>query len=304
MSPWAYALLMLACLHVTTAAPNTQTSNLRVEFGTSAILPCNGSAYQGEEGTIHWETSLGQDVATLRVLRTGNYETITENPRFQLPSEDQLSSGNWSLVLPVAMQMDSGTYQCIWEGQTQTILSTVWVTVNDPHFEDNVVTYEGEAVMLKCFLQLPWSQNHSTLQAGWKKDGQTVVEMENQLITIYKEHFTKPFGSMETFHLLISPTQMDDNGEYRCWYKTGSLESPRPGLPDRIKLTVLEKHHEEKEAQIMEALQETATSYPEEETKFKPSERENLPWVLIGLITGVLLVTAFTLCILKAKHKI
>lgn len=41
-----------------------QSLNLQVEYGESAILPCDGSAYLEEEGSVQWE-AMGEDVAIL-----------------------------------------------------------------------------------------------------------------------------------------------------------------------------------------------------------------------------------------------
>lgn len=39
--------------------------SLTVDYGDSVVLPCDGSAFAGEEGTFHWET-MGTDVAFLQ----------------------------------------------------------------------------------------------------------------------------------------------------------------------------------------------------------------------------------------------
>ncbi|XP_019120485.1 uncharacterized protein LOC109139869 isoform X2 [Larimichthys crocea] len=61
------------------------------------------------------------------------------------------------------------------------------------------------------------------------------------------------------------------------------------------------------ESQPMEAFEETVTSFPDEdppETSTESSQWDNLPWVRIVLIAGVLLVTTVVLCILGARGKI
>ncbi|CAJ1087188.1 uncharacterized protein LOC117808058 [Xyrichtys novacula] len=243
MSP-ELVLLMFVCLQSARfcrAAPDVQTLNLKVEYGESAILPCNGSAYLGEEGSIHWETSMGEEVAHLQIGEHIGGES--SKVQVELPSEEQLRRGDWSLLLRHTMLRDSGTYQCIWEGQRQGIVSTVWLSVTEPPTERQLTSYEGETVMLNCFLLISRSQTLSSLQTWWTRNGETVLSTEPEadlpLDSLYR--FKVPFGTLEEFHLSISPTLLYDNGEYRCWYRTGDFESPRPGLPDRIRLTVLEK---------------------------------------------------------------
>ncbi|XP_060889118.1 uncharacterized protein LOC132959886 [Labrus mixtus] len=244
MSP-VCVLLMFVCLQrgqVSTAVPEVQILNLKVEYGESAILPCNGSAYLGEKGIVNWETSMGKKVAILRFVEEKEWEMFEVQSEVQLPTDEQLHGGDWSLVLQPTMLRDSGTYECIWEGQRQAIMSTVWLTVNEPHIEDGLLCFEGETVTLKCYLSLSRSQNPSSLQVGWTKDRQTLVSTgEERTYPADDAHrFQISMISTEEYHLKISPTRLGDNGAYHCWYKTRDSESPRPGLPSIFHLSVLE----------------------------------------------------------------
>ncbi|KAM6957947.1 uncharacterized protein LKV04_022076 [Tautogolabrus adspersus] len=225
MSPLC-VLLMFVCLQrgqVSTAVPEVQTLDLKVEYGESASLPCNGSAYLGEEGIIQWETSMGEKMAILQIGEEKGWESFELQSEVELPTEEQLRGGDWSLHLKRTMLRDSGTYQCIWEGKRQAIVSTVWLTVNEPPVKDNLLCFEGETVTLKCYLPLSRSQKPSSLQSGWTKDGQAVVfTLEEGFHHADGSHrFQILQGTLEEFHLKISPTRWGDNGVYRCWYKTG-----------------------------------------------------------------------------------
>ncbi|XP_034533387.1 uncharacterized protein LOC117808058 [Notolabrus celidotus] len=358
MSPWC-VLLMCVCLQsgpVCRAVPEVQTLNLRVQYGEMAILPCNGSAYLGEEGNVYWETSLGVEVASLRIgeeTEGERTEFVAELPsEMELPSEEQIQRGDWSLRIRSTKLLDSATYQCIWEGQRPGIVSTVWLSVKEPPTERHLLSSEGETVTMKCFLQISWSQFHSGVESWWTRDGERLLQAWPEATPSSDSllRFSTPFVSVEEHHLQISPTLRTDGGEYRCWYRIGDSESPRTGSPNRITLTILDTvsagpdaelltvsrsgsdaelstvppeeedsvsstpdvvpvfledstqpSQETTESQPMEALKETMTSLPGGEESVL---QEEVPWIRIGLIAGVLVVTALVLSVLKALQRI
>ncbi|XP_070711934.1 uncharacterized protein [Pempheris klunzingeri] len=344
--------LCLQCGGVCNAIHRAQTVNLQVEFGESVILPCNGSAYLGDEGSVQWE-AMGVDVAILQGedLREGD----KFKSRVQLPSEEKLREGDWSVVLLNTILSDSDMYECIWRGRKT--ISTVWLTVKVPHIESSLVVPAGDKVKMACYLQISRGQSPSELQAWWTRNGSTIVSTQSETLShtgsdsedMSRVHVLA--DTKEEFHLFISPTTMSDNGQYRCLYKTRDSDDPRPGIPESITLTVLNTSPtlialqsdetttataywvprvwtEEAdgstefpydripvlledstqpiqvitESQPMETFVETVSSFPDQDTPETSSE--SLPWIRIGLIAGVLLVTVVVLCILGALRKI
>ncbi|XP_044044331.1 uncharacterized protein LOC122872316 isoform X2 [Siniperca chuatsi] len=329
--------------------------NLQVEYGESTILPCNGSAYLEEEGSVHWE-AMGEDVAILQggELRQGD----KFKGRVQLPSEEKLREGDWSVVLQHTMLTDTDMYECIWQGKKA--ISIVWLTIMAPHVEHFLEVPVGDVVVLACYIQISRSQSPNDLQVWWTRNGSTIVSIEKEAlfytaVVSNSEDISRIdlfVDTKEAFHLYITRTMMSDNGEYRCLYKTRDSDDPRPGIPESITLTVLETnptdtvfHPEEtttgtedlliipwteevtdvettespldlipvlledstqaiKESHAMEGFKEN--SFPDEGTPEISSESlqwDTLPWIRIGLIAGVLLVTAVVLCILGALQK-
>ncbi|GAA6218521.1 uncharacterized protein LOC122872316 isoform X1 [Lates japonicus] len=117
-------LLCLLCGGVCNALHIVQTLNVQVEYGESVILPCNGSVYLEEEGSVQWE-AMGEDVAIVQggELRQGD----KFEGRVQLLSEEKFREGNWSVILQHTTLSDTDIYECIWQGRKT--ISTVWLTV-------------------------------------------------------------------------------------------------------------------------------------------------------------------------------
>ncbi|XP_029303299.1 histone-arginine methyltransferase CARM1 [Cottoperca gobio] len=163
------------CGRLCNALHIAQTQNLLVEYGESAILPCNGSAYREEEGSFHWE-AMGEDVAILRgeELREGD----KYKGRVQMPSEEKLREGDWSVVLQRMLLSDTDMYECIWRGRKT--ISTVWLTVVVPHVEGSIVVPAGDMVDLSCYVQISRSQSLNDLQIWWTRNGITIVSTEKE----------------------------------------------------------------------------------------------------------------------------
>ncbi|XP_030265333.1 uncharacterized protein LOC115576868 isoform X2 [Sparus aurata] len=352
-------LVMVLCLQfggLCNAIHVVEISSLQVEFGEAAILPCNGSAYLEEKGTVQWE-AMGEDVAILRggELREGDKFM----GRIELPSEEKVREGDWSVVLKSTMFSDSEMYECILEGRKT--LSTVWLTVTAPQVERSLVVPVGDEVILTCYTEISRSEAQNELQVWWTKDGNTIISGQikdpgTDDTVFHPDDLYRLIilcDAKEKCSLFMGQTLMSDNGEYRCLYKARYSDDPRPGIPESITLTVLDTNHTDNvfppdatsaespldpipvhledstqpikvmtESQPMEAFEEVVTSFPDEESQpieaFKeavtsfPDEGmeetslqwDTLPWIRIGLIAGVLLVTAMVLCILGALQKI
>ncbi|XP_023117301.1 uncharacterized protein LOC111562801 [Amphiprion ocellaris] len=344
-------LVLLLCLQrggLCSAFHVAETLTVQVDYGQSALLHCNGSAFLEEEGTVHWE-AMGQDVAIL-----GEGESILGEHfegRVQVPPDEQFREGNWSVVLNQTMLSDTDMYECIWQGGKT--ISTVWLTVREPEVERSMTVYEGTGVDLACYIHISKTAP-SYLEVWWTRNGSSLISIKNGLLFTHQSPDSDTVLMSitdEEFRLYITPT-MSDSGEYQCWYRTRESDSPKLGIPESITLTVLEgfnpdepitatedwvstshwpvtpwtedvtetteSHHDftpvlledstqpmpvATESQLMEAFEEMVTFFPYEDTPSE-SELDDLPWIRIGLISGVLLVTAVVLCVLGALRKI
>ncbi|XP_070813940.1 uncharacterized protein [Chaetodon trifascialis] len=241
--PLCVLLMCLQCGEVCNAIHAVEMVSLQVEYGESVILPCNGSAYLEEDGGVQWE-AMGEDVAILRggELRQGD----RFKGRVQLPSEEKLREGDWSVVLEHTILSDTDMYQCILQGRKT--MSTVWLTVKAPHVERSLVVPAGDTVDLPCYIQISRSQSIKDLQVWWTKNGSNIVSSQEEAsfqtaAVSDSEEIPRVDLSGDIkgeFHLSLSPAMMSDNGEYRCLYKTRDSDDPRPGIPESITLTVLE----------------------------------------------------------------
>ncbi|KAF6737349.1 hypothetical protein FQA47_008566 [Oryzias melastigma] len=131
------------------------------ERGQSLVLPCDGSAFRDQEGMVRWE-QVEETVVLLRGGETSVAESL--RGRVQLPSEEQIKEGNWSLVINSITPSDEDVYLCIFN--TSTLVSSVWVrvleneaTVADPSMKPlRIIDGSGGGTT-----DLPFSTEVSTL---------------------------------------------------------------------------------------------------------------------------------------------
>ncbi|KAM4560430.1 uncharacterized protein PAE49_012634 [Odontesthes bonariensis] len=355
------ALVMLLCLPYRGLCIGIPVVILQVDYGKSAVLQCDGSAFKGEDGSVLWEV-MGVDVAILQ----GEEPKVKERfeGRVQLPSKEQLREGNWSVVLSHARFSDGNIYQCIWD-ETRT-LSTIWLQVMEPHVERSITVNEDTVVELPCYVQHPRTPSDN-LEVWWTRNGNLLPGSR----TIQADR--------EDYSLSVEP-KVNDSGEYQCWYKTRRSDTSSLGIPESVTLTVLEKiptdnvlNPEErttKEDWVWTTLwpptlwaeettdftntlepdekttavnwvwtvagpevegstqpmtdadagvsvvtepqpTEKATSSPDEDRLLDAPELtsgsfllETFPWIRVGLIGGVLLLTSVVVCVLGALRQI
>ncbi|XP_008288249.1 uncharacterized protein LOC103363320 isoform X2 [Stegastes partitus] len=251
-------LLLLLCLHcggLCSAFHIAKTLTLQVDYGQSATLHCNGSAFLEEEGTVHWE-AVGQDVA---ILREGE-STVGEHYEGSLftygsPDSDtvlmSVTDEEFHLYMTPTMS-DSGEYQCwyrtrksddpklgIPESITLTVLERI-LTDFDP---DEATTAAED-----------WVTASHWPVASWAEEVTETTESNHDFLPVLLEDSTQPMPATES--------------------------------------------------QLMEAFEEKVTFFPDKDIPSESHQLEDLPWIRIGLISGVLLVTAVVLCVLGALRKI
>ncbi|XP_046886572.1 uncharacterized protein LOC124474461 [Hypomesus transpacificus] len=335
-------LSILASLRVCGASPPVPLfTKLTAVFGDTVVLPCDGAYYvdqlsQGEdvERALEW-SAMGQDVLSLQGegLTVGSgYEG-----RAFLPPEG-LVKGNFSLELRKVVLTDANMYECIWQGRRT--ISTIWLHVGVPTTPIALDVPAGCPAHLPCYGHAP--KDPTQMMVGWQKDRQTILAFNcssglywpvdshyipNKLYLMRKGNFT----------LTIDSVGYQDQGAYRCFYRTsGRTEA---GTPADIHLTVnftfpYEDNWESTPTVTMlsDNLQEGSTegaaatsvspvpaamatvtsshlAWGQDEAMTSSPEPdigrlETLPWVRIGILGGVLSLTALVLGILLATHKI
>ncbi|XP_043965227.1 uncharacterized protein LOC122826917 isoform X2 [Gambusia affinis] len=224
-----WGLVAFLCLHQRTFCSAFQTSRVEVQYGDLAVLHCDGSDLK-EDGVVHWELR-GEDVV---ILREGEAQVSEKfKGRVELPSEEQIREGNWSLVLRETRFRDADMYECIFGGATT--VSTVWLSVNEPHVNTFITTFEDSEVDLACFIK---PERENIKRFYWTMNGRFLIQHDHQTLSITTYKFPKSVKfNEEEFHLYLRPTR-NESGKYQCWYTTGESESPKLALPESYTLTV------------------------------------------------------------------
>ncbi|XP_032412409.1 uncharacterized protein LOC116715831 isoform X1 [Xiphophorus hellerii] len=229
-SLWGFVVFL--CLHQRTFCSAFQTSRVEVEYGEPAVLHCYGSVLE-EEGVVHWELR-GEDVI---ILREGEAQVSEKfKGRVELPSEEQIREGNWSIVLRETRLRDADMYECIFGGATT--ISTVWLSVSEPQVDPFITAFEGTEVHLACFIK---PEREHIKRFYWTMNGRFLIQHDHQTLSVmmYRYKFPKSMKfNEEEFHLYLRPTR-NESGKYQCWYTTGESDSPKLALPESYTLTVV-----------------------------------------------------------------
>lgn len=251
-----------------------QSLNLQVEHGQSAILPCDGSSYLEDDGSVQWE-AMGEDVVTLQGEEPKVGDRFTGRVHFA--SEEKRKEGDWSVVVERLRFSDANMYECIWEGRRT--LSTVWLTVTPPEVEDSIVASVGDDLVLRCYVQVSRTQSPEDLLVWWERNNTMFMEKKEEASVssdgdpaVYRptlNGLSEQMDFTETFHVHMRPKAVEDSGEYRCWYKSRRSDDPRPGSPERITVTVLEPNYEEIGLEMTHHF-ETTTETPGTTTDLTP----------------------------------
>ncbi|KAE8278723.1 hypothetical protein D5F01_LYC23642 [Larimichthys crocea] len=165
----------------------------------------------------------------------------------------------------------------------------------------NIQVEFGEPAILPCNGSA-YLDEKLDLNVQWEAMGQDVAilsegglsvgdQFEGRVLLHSEEKLWEGDWSVVLEHTILSDTDM-----YEC-----ILQGRKTISTVWLEVVVMT------ESQPMEAFEETVTSFPDEdppETSTESSQWDNLPWVRIVLIAGVLLVTAVVLCILGARGKI
>ncbi|XP_027866939.1 uncharacterized protein LOC114140866 isoform X3 [Xiphophorus couchianus] len=227
-----WGLVAFLCLHQRTFCSAFQTSRVEVEYGEPAVLHCYSSVLE-EKGVVHWELR-GEDVI---ILREGEAQVSEKfKGRVELPSEEQIREGNWSIVLRETRLRDADMYECIFGGATT--ISTVWLSVSEPQVDPFITAFEGTEVDLACFIK---PEREHIKRFYWTMNGRFLIQHDHQTLSVmmYRYKFPKSMKfNEEEFHLYLRPTR-NESGKYQCWYTTGESDSPKLALPESYTLTVV-----------------------------------------------------------------
>ncbi|XP_016422184.1 uncharacterized protein LOC107751096 [Sinocyclocheilus rhinocerous] len=272
-----------------------QTSEVQAYVGESVILPCDGSGFPVEELHVHWE-AMGKDVISLR----GDVVTVGRGfeDRVNFLS-DPAESEDFSLILSDVMLNDGEIYECLWEG-TKPICSVLLQVSTPADLTDHVEVFEGEDITLECFGNIPKNKPWEDIYIQWLKDEREILRLSSGKMDVSIDYSVlrlpaKHDISRGLFSLSIPSVSVVDRGVYQCRYKSTDYEAPRSGFPETHTLTV-------RAPLLVTDMSVTETGA----NSGQPLELlwDEVPWIRIGLISGVLLVTAVVLGLLLVFGRI
>ncbi|KAG5267717.1 hypothetical protein AALO_G00224850 [Alosa alosa] len=290
----------------------TLTCDLTMHTDIAAQQPLN----------ISWE-AMGKDV--VRYDGNMHYGSL-----FQNRASATWDDGKLSVTLHPVVLSDADVYECLWHGRKT--LRTVIITVLETYYEEDIfVRYVNDSVRLPCWGIISKSRTLEKVSVYWKKNGKDLYSLvggrpPNPPSFMYNNAFMsqdliQEYGELSLFIENLSP---EDTGTYKCWYSDDNFAAV-PGIPGSVELTVLDYilPTEIDPFVVSDNSSSSPTSYPtmadqeQEEVwpemqgtsvpETSPGAEETvppLPWVRIGIISGVLIITALVMGPLVAMGKI
>ncbi|XP_062373948.1 uncharacterized protein LOC134062086 [Sardina pilchardus] len=269
---------------------------------------------------ISWE-AMGKDVV--------RYDgSLHYGPLFKHRASAKWEDGKLSFMLSPAVLSDADIYECLLDGRRS--LSTVIVTVSDPYDnKDSFYHSVSDTAELPCWGKISKSRTLEKVSVHWNKDGKEFYSLiggkdPNPPSKVYmNQDLIQEYGELTLF---IENLTLEDSGIYECLYRDNNFVLEVPGMPSMVKLTVGEdifptviepfvisdNSSPSPSSYPTMAVQEQEEILPEMQgtsaPETSPGEDEEtglpLPWVRIGIISGVLIVTALVMGPLVAMGKI
>ncbi|KAM9766982.1 uncharacterized protein ACNS7B_017969 isoform 2-T2 [Menidia menidia] len=328
---WALLVLHLSCGGFCTALPGMQILSVERERGGSVLLPCLGSAHSGQQGAVHWEVE-GRDMAVLQ----GEEPRVMERfqGRVHLPTPEQVQAGYWSVILFHTEVSDSGMYQCIWDGGRA--VSTVWLTVSDEEprrrtttdltrktqwpfwivegldverstqtMTGSTQTMEGSTQTMEGSTQTMTGSTQTMEKSTQTMEGSTQT-MEKSTQTMEKSTQTMT-GSTQTME---GSTQTMEESTQTMEESTQTMTGSTQTMEESTQTMTGSTQTMEESTKAMEGTTQAKTGSTQPMKGLRPEPTladllmDTVPWTRVGLIGGVLLLTAVVVCVLGALRQI
>ncbi|XP_053499323.1 polymeric immunoglobulin receptor-like [Ictalurus furcatus] len=201
-------LLLLIQLHVTEGCRlkgNREIKEITAYTGGSVLLPCSCTDLHTKPETLTWEKYTNDWVEI-------SPESEQYKDRFQLVND--LSSGNFSLLISHLTEEDGGVYRCSLKGSEYRDFR---LTVKGCTLNRQTVTvtgYVGQSVLLPCSCSELQAKPH-TFRWEFLKDHKEIFPKDDTnryttRVQIFNDHLP---GNLS---LLISHLTVEDGGWYRC----------------------------------------------------------------------------------------
>ncbi|XP_029930655.1 uncharacterized protein LOC115375388 [Myripristis murdjan] len=286
-------------------------------LGDSVLLPCyihisKGQAYED----LHvWWTKDGNTIAS---LDQGHVQIAADHPsRFTVWTPDTME--DFGLIISPVLIHDHAEYRCLYttrpsddpkpgipESVTLTVLGTGPTHTGFYLNETDTVLYHNETDTV-----LYPNETETVL---YHNETETVLYHNETETVLYHNETETVLYHNETETVTETWTNASTRLDASVWTERATTEteaettaSPPDPTPLLLGDATQPQPAASSSSQPMEAMEETVTSFPDEgtqEDQLDSAQSETLPWVRIGLIAGVLVVTAVLLCILGALRKI
>ncbi|KTF95472.1 hypothetical protein cypCar_00034915, partial [Cyprinus carpio] len=308
-----------------------QTSEVQVYVGESVVLRCNGSGFPVEELHVHWE-AMGKDVISLRGDAVAVGRGFEDRVNFL---RDPAESEDFSLILSDVMLNDGDIYECLWEGTKP--ICFVFLQVSTPAvFTDHVQVFEGVDITLDCFGDIPKNKPWEEIYIQWLKDdreilrlssGQMDVSVDYSVLRLPAKHdISRGIFSLSIASVMMDTSVTETDTDSEVWSSTVSLSHTQTvWAQTESSSSVLTLTYAERDGVTDTSVPETVTdsvttdtsvpetdidsvttalSIPDTDTDSSQLFSDEIPWIRIGLISGVLLLTAVFLALLLVFGRI
>ncbi|KAJ8285296.1 hypothetical protein GJAV_G00025220 [Gymnothorax javanicus] len=163
---------------------------VKVKFGDSVTLPCNGSAFRGSSGgqlDVLWRMPESVDVRKVARYAHGEHSVgvhFSNRATFRM---ERITDGDFSLTINPAMFSDEGFYECMWHpGQNdQVFLMDVRLYVLRPPVPVSISVHVNDLVTLPCYSHLnKWAPEELSVQ--WKRVSGLVLKLSSGQLHLIK----------------------------------------------------------------------------------------------------------------------
>ncbi|KAJ8287166.1 hypothetical protein GJAV_G00048390 [Gymnothorax javanicus] len=208
---------------------------LVVQAGRSATLPCSvDTPLPLLDVEVQW---IREDIGSLlHMFQEGETRPESQSPSYRGRAEffsEQISKGNFSLMLINVTSKDKGLYKCVVRSDQESHETTVIMDVEHLAVTgavEPVFAYAGEDVILNCTvdthvpvgeLQVQWIKIDGEILVLLFDEGESRPESQDERFRGRAEFFSQeiPKGN---FSMKLRDVKTEDRGEFMCTVDTGS----------------------------------------------------------------------------------
>ncbi|KAJ8287159.1 hypothetical protein GJAV_G00048300 [Gymnothorax javanicus] len=208
---------------------------LVIQAGRSVMLPCSADTpLPILDLEVQW---IREDSGSLlHMFQEGESRPESQSPLYRGRAEffsEQISKGNFSLMLINVTSKDKGLYKCVVLSDQESHKTTVIIDVEHLTVTgavEPVFAYAGEDVILNCTvdtrvpvaeLQVQWIKIDGKILVLFFEDGKSRPESQDERFRGRAEFFSEeiPKGN---FSMKLRNVKTDDRGEFMCKVGTAS----------------------------------------------------------------------------------